>query len=221
MLTNHRSKLIYPSGLSDLATIEYVSALVGDEHVRSDLDEPKPPARTGSAPDAVPRPPCRSCTPNVLRQMRDRRRPPSPRRAPAGMAAGEVASTSSPTTPSPVSGSVHALIGQNPRCERTSMTEHEQVRQLEGRLWKAADQLRANSSLAASQYSMPVLGLIFLRYADVRFTQVERELAGKATGRREIGKADYQARGVMYVPDDGPVRLPAAAPRGQRHRARR
>src|SRR5690606_30727047 len=49
--------------------------------------------------------------------------------------------------------------------------------------------------------SIPVLGLIFLRYADVRFTQVERELAGKATGRREIGRADYQARGVMYVPE--------------------
>lgn len=82
-----------------------------------------------------------------------------------------------------------------------TMTELEKLRQLEDRLWKAADQLRANSSLAASQYSIPVLGLIFLRYADVRFTQVERELAGKATGRREIGKADYQARGVMYVPD--------------------
>lgn len=81
------------------------------------------------------------------------------------------------------------------------MRETERLRQLEDRLWKAADQLRANSSLAASQYSIPVLGLIFLRYADVRFTQVERELAGKATGRREIGKADYQARGVMYVPE--------------------
>ena len=81
------------------------------------------------------------------------------------------------------------------------MNETERLHQLESRLWKAADQLRANSSLAASQYSIPVLGLIFLRYADVRFTQVERELAGKATGRREIGKADYQARGVMYVPE--------------------
>lgn len=81
------------------------------------------------------------------------------------------------------------------------MTDAERLRQLEDRLWKAADQLRANSSLAASQYSIPVLGLIFLRYADVRFTQVERELADKATGRREIGKADYQARGVMYVPE--------------------
>ena len=81
------------------------------------------------------------------------------------------------------------------------MTEGEKLRELEDRLWKAADQLRANSSLAASQYGLPVLGLIFLRYADVRFTQVEKELAGKATGRREVGKTDYQARGVMYVPE--------------------
>lgn len=41
VLTNHRSKLVYPSGLSDMATIEYVSALIGNEHVRSDLDEPR------------------------------------------------------------------------------------------------------------------------------------------------------------------------------------
>jgi type I restriction enzyme M protein len=81
------------------------------------------------------------------------------------------------------------------------MSENERLRQLEDKLWKAADQLRANSSLAASQYSTPVLGLIFLRYADVRFTQLEKDLAEKATGRREIGKADYQARGVMYVPE--------------------
>src|SRR5680860_107680 len=81
------------------------------------------------------------------------------------------------------------------------MTESEKLKQLEDRLWKAADQLRANLSLAASQYSIPVLGMIFLRYADVRFTQVEKDLAGKATGRRQVGKADYQARGVMYVPE--------------------
>jgi len=42
------------------------------------------------------------------------------------------------------------------------MTESEKLKQLEDRLWKAADQLRANSSLAASQYSIPVLGMIFL-----------------------------------------------------------
>ncbi len=55
------------------------------------------------------------------------------------------------------------------------MTEAERLRELESKLWSAADQLRANSSLSASQYSTPVLGLIFLRYADVRFTQLESE----------------------------------------------
>jgi type IV secretion system protein VirD4 len=39
VLTNHRSKLIYTSGITDLATVQYVSDLVGDEHVRSDLDD--------------------------------------------------------------------------------------------------------------------------------------------------------------------------------------
>ena len=81
------------------------------------------------------------------------------------------------------------------------MTETERLHQLETNLWAAADQLRANSTLAASEYSIPVLGLIFLRHADVRFTQLEEELAGKVSGRRTIGKADYQAKGVMYVPD--------------------
>lgn len=37
---------------------------------------------------------------------------------------------------------------------------------IENRLWSAADELRANSRLKASEYSTPVLGLIFLRYAD-------------------------------------------------------
>ena len=40
---------------------------------------------------------------------------------------------------------------------------------LEKRLWDAADELRANSGLKASEYSTPVLGLIFLRFADSRF----------------------------------------------------
>ncbi len=48
---------------------------------------------------------------------------------------------------------------------------------------------------------MPVLGLIFLRYADHKFTQAEKELVGKSSGRRTIGKTDYQARGVLYLPE--------------------
>jgi type I restriction enzyme M protein len=70
----------------------------------------------------------------------------------------------------------------------------------ERRLWEAADEFRANSDLRSSEYSTPVLGLIFLRYADHRFTEAEQSLEGESTGRRTIGKEDYQALGVMYVP---------------------
>ena len=46
---------------------------------------------------------------------------------------------------------------------------------------------------------MPVLGLIFLRYADHQFEQAEKELSGHSSSRRTIGKADYQARGVLFL----------------------
>ena len=74
--------------------------------------------------------------------------------------------------------------------------------ELERRLWAAADQLWANSPLRPSEYSTPVLGLIFLRFADNAFTKAEAELKGKATGRRTIGKMDYQAKGVVFLPDE-------------------
>jgi type I restriction enzyme M protein len=74
--------------------------------------------------------------------------------------------------------------------------------EIERRLWSAADELRANSGLRSAEYSTPVLGLIFLRYADHRFGVAEKELAGEAEGRWEIGKLDYQAKGVMYVPEE-------------------
>jgi type I restriction enzyme M protein len=67
-------------------------------------------------------------------------------------------------------------------------------------LWETADELRANSHLKAGEYAIPVLGLIFLKFADRRFTQMEAQLAGKSTDRRQIGKANYQARGVLYLP---------------------
>src|SRR5712692_354757 len=77
--------------------------------------------------------------------------------------------------------------------------------ELEKRLWGAADELRANSRLKSSEYSVPVLGLIFLRYADFRFSEAEKQIGAQSTGRRTPGKTDYQARGVMYVPE--PARL--------------
>jgi type I restriction enzyme M protein len=79
--------------------------------------------------------------------------------------------------------------------------------EIEKRLWEAADELRANSKLKSSEYSVPVLGLIFLRYAEHKFTLAEKALQAEATvagarRRRTIGKADYQARGVMYLPPE-------------------
>src|SRR5580698_7211411 len=72
---------------------------------------------------------------------------------------------------------------------------------LEKRLWDAADELRANSKLKSSEYSIPVLGLIFLRYADHKFTEAEKKMP-QSSGRRKIGKADYQAQGVLYLPEE-------------------
>ena len=46
-----------------------------------------------------------------------------------------------------------------------------ELKDLEGRLWQSADMLRAGAHLAANKYSQPILGLIFLRYADVLFKQ--------------------------------------------------
>jgi len=73
--------------------------------------------------------------------------------------------------------------------------------QIEKRLWDAADEMRANSKLKSSEYSIPVLGLIFLRYADQKFAVAQKELEGKGTGRRQVGKSDYQAKGVLYLPE--------------------
>ena len=50
------------------------------------------------------------------------------------------------------------------------------IRKLETELWESADLLRADSKLTSNQYCMPVLGLIFLRYAYSRFKLVEAEI---------------------------------------------
>ncbi len=73
--------------------------------------------------------------------------------------------------------------------------------EVEKRLWEAADELRANSKLKSSEYSVPVLGLIFLRYADQKFSDAEKKLTASGSGRRKIGKIDYQAQGVLYIPE--------------------
>ncbi|MFN2471236.1 MAG: N-6 DNA methylase [Gaiellaceae bacterium] len=73
--------------------------------------------------------------------------------------------------------------------------------ELERRLWAAADALRANSSLTPAEYRGPVLGLIFLAFADHRFDELRPELELKATERRPVSADDFRARGVLFVPE--------------------
>ena len=53
------------------------------------------------------------------------------------------------------------------------LMNRDQLKKLEGDLWSAADKLRANSDLKASEYSTPVLGLIFLKFVDNKYRQHE------------------------------------------------
>ncbi len=69
VLTNHRTKLIFPSGLSDLSTIEYISALVGDEHVRSELDDPRGRGPIDREPVRTPSTSVAYLTPSTLRRV--------------------------------------------------------------------------------------------------------------------------------------------------------
>lgn len=91
--------------------------------------------------------------------------------------------------------------------------------QLEKRLWDAADQFRANSGLKAGEYSGPVLGLIFLRFAEARFAQRRAQLekagtsARRGTSRIDDPKA-YQAEGVLFLTPNSRFDYLLARPEG-------
>ena len=81
----------------------------------------------------------------------------------------------------------------------------EALKQLEADLWEAADQLRANSKLTATEYTMPILGLIFLRHATNRFEQIKAEVeptlpVHPKRGRRPINRDDFWAKGAIFLP---------------------
>ncbi len=91
---------------------------------------------------------------------------------------------------------------------------------IESRLWTMADELRANSRLRGADYSTPVLGLIFLRYADHKFTQEEQEISGAAStsGRRSSGtgqRTAYQARSVPYLLEEARFQYLLNLPEGE------
>lgn len=81
-------------------------------------------------------------------------------------------------------------------------------------LWSAADELRANSKLTPGQYRDPVLGLVFLAYAENRFEAVRAEVEAKATKRNPATAADYKAKAVLYVPDESRLSYLVELPEG-------
>ena len=80
------------------------------------------------------------------------------------------------------------------------------IRKLESELWESADQLRANSQLTSNQYCMPVLGLIFLRYAFGRFKLVEAEILKDRPSRGgrviPVEASDFRAKSALYLPKE-------------------
>ena len=90
--------------------------------------------------------------------------------------------------------------------------------QMEKSLWDAADQFRANSGLKAQEYSGPILGLIFLRFADARFMPRWQELkaagGSERRGSREDDPNAYQSEGRLYLPPVPATRSCWICPRG-------
>jgi len=100
----------------------------------------------------------------------------------------------------------------------------QQLKELETRLWQAADQLRANSKLTATEYSFPVLGMLFLRHAFRRFSDARVAIEANLPvhpqrGRRALTKDDFQEAKALYLPEkarwDYLAQLPEAADTGQ------
>ncbi len=78
------------------------------------------------------------------------------------------------------------------------------IRKLENELWESADLLRAGSKLTSNQYCMPVLGLIFLRYAYSRFKLVEAEILKNRPSRggriMPVEASDFAAKSALFLP---------------------
>ena len=100
------------------------------------------------------------------------------------------------------------------------MTNGLNIKKLEDDLWTSADLLRSGSALTSNQYCMPVLGLIFLRYAYSRFKRVEAELLKSRPTRNgrplPIEASDFAEKSALFLPKDAQysylVSLPADIP---------
>ena len=80
------------------------------------------------------------------------------------------------------------------------------IRKLEAELWESADLLRQGSKLTSSQYCMPVLALLFLRYAYSRYKMVEAEILQSRPMRggrvMPVEPSDFAAKSALFLPKE-------------------
>lgn len=104
--------------------------------------------------------------------------------------------------------------------------DNKSLKKLEADLWESADLLRASSKLTSNEYCMPVLGLIFLRYAYSRFKRVEAEILKDRPVRHgrvlPVTPSDFSAKSALYLPEMAryaflatlPANIPSAGLKG-------
>ena len=84
--------------------------------------------------------------------------------------------------------------------------DNKSIKKLEADLWESADLLRAGSKLTSNQYCMPVLGLLFLRYAYSRFKMVEVEILKDRPTRNgrqmPVEAKDFSAKSALFLPQE-------------------
>jgi type I restriction enzyme M protein len=87
----------------------------------------------------------------------------------------------------------------------------------EQELWDAANKLRASSSLKTTEFSNPVLGLIFLKYADYKFNEGRKQLAKTASSRRSsLSEKDrFHDKGILYLPEKARFSYLLTLPEGE------
>lgn len=80
------------------------------------------------------------------------------------------------------------------------------IKSLENDLWESADALREGSKLSSQEYCMPVLGLIYLRYAFTRFKYVEAEILKDRPSRNgvklPVESSDFKSKSAIYLPEN-------------------
>ena len=80
------------------------------------------------------------------------------------------------------------------------------IKSLENDLWESADALREGSKLSSQEYCMPVLGLIYLRYAFTRFKYVEQEILKDRPSRNgvklPVESSDFKSKSAIFLPEE-------------------